>query len=478
MNPMKHKPVRIAVLIIAVIAAVWGIACVCLYFFEPVEPVRFDTADIDDACFRVYDSFSDPDLHIYDVKREDIVPADDTGMYIVKNTILYCSSGGAPEIDGFETVGYVAPMGLYQLRSQEDMSYSDLLSVCEELTGETAEALPDYFEITPSQTSEVGLYNREARQTVSSFGLEEYIYSADAVPVAVLDDFVADISDYTLMNGCPADDDYFSDYDSTHGNMVAGLIGGSKTGVFPESGIYSYCSVNTDIACWMASVAKAAAVDGARVINICMGYDDYQVAGATARCENAVSFMADESDFAAACLDNLFADKRNDSLIVVSAGNGSDQRFYKDGDVFFGVGKKPVLEKLDVFGVFAAADYLDSKYSLFFTNLPSALSERVIIVGALDGRGKKAAYSNHGADIYACGEKILSCSTEGMYAIASGTSMAAPQVSGAAALMYGLDPSLTAPEVRAILLDTAEEGIMNVVAAAEKVSADAETFVF
>ncbi len=474
---MKHKPVRIAVLIIAVIAAVWGITCVCLYFFEPAEPVRFDTADINDACFGVYDEFSDPGLYVYNVKREDIIPADDTGMYIVKNTILYCSADGAPEADGFETVGFIAPMNMYQLRSGRDMSYSELLSVCESLTGETSEALPDYFEFTPSQSDEVGMFNRDARKTVSSVGLDGYVDSAKPVPVAVLDDFVGENSDYTLMNESRVDADYFSDYDNLHGNMVAGLIGGAKTGVYPKSGIYAYCGINTDIAYWMASVAKAAAVDRARVINICMGYDDYQVAGATAKNENALSFMADESDFAAACLDNLFADKQNDSLIVISAGNGSDKKFYKDSGTYFGVAGKPILEKLDVFGVFTAADYLDSKYSLFFTNLPESLSGRVITVGAVDGDGKAAPYSNHGADIFACGGKIMSCAAEGMYAHATGTSMAAPQVSGAAALMYGLDPALTAPEVKAILLDTAENNILNVAAAAEKVSADAETYV-
>ncbi|MCR5783901.1 MAG: S8 family serine peptidase [Clostridia bacterium] len=467
---MKHRAVRIIVLIIAVIAAIWGVACVCLYFFEPADPVRFDMADINEACLRVYDGFSDPDLYIYNVKREDIVPADDTGMYIVKNTILFCSSDGAPGIDGFETVGFVAPMNMYQLRSARDMSYSELLSVCESLTSETAEALPDYFEFTPSQSDEVGMLNRDARKTVSSVGLDGFIDSAEPVPVAVLDEFVGENSDYTLMNGCLADADYFSDYGNLHGNMVAGLIGGARTGVYPKSRIYAYCGINTDIAYWMSSVAKAAAVDRARVINICMGYDNYQVAGATAKNENALSFMSDESAFTAACLENLFADKQNDCLIVISAGNGSDKRFYKDSDAYFGVAQKPILEKLDVFGVFTAVDYLDSKYSLFFTNLPESLSDRVLTVGATDSDGKVAAYSNHGADIFACGEKIMSCATEGMYAHTSGTSMAAPQVSGAAALMYGLDPGLTAPEVRAILLETAVDEILNVAAAAERVS--------
>ena len=458
---MKSKPLRLIVIAVACAAAAWGIVCAGLWFFEPGTAPVFDPAGMDPVYSAIYGDFTGKDLYISPVDRDDIVPAGDTGMYHVRNTILYCGKD-APAADGFETVGYVAALGMYELRSVKDTDYDGLLAVCEELTADGAEALPDYFEFTPAE-SEADVYNRGAKKIVNSNDLSEYIQRAGAVTVAVIDDFVGPHADYDLVD--PASyvpDDYFDTRAATHGNMVAGLIGGKKTGVFPGCAIRSYCGVNSDLAYWFAAVARAASVDGARVINVSMGYNGYQAAGATAGNENARAFMSDESAFAAACLENLFADPENDCLIVVAAGNGGNDRFYRDRGAYFGVSEKPVLEKTDLFGVFAATDYIDSKYDFFFNDLPDGVSGHVLIVGALDGQGKTASYSNRGADISACGAQIMSCSIDGMYAVSSGTSMAAPQAAGTAALMYGLDGGLTAPEVKRILIETAgENGALN-----------------
>lgn len=109
---------------------------------------------------------------------------------------------------------------------------------------------------------------------------------------------------------------------------------------------------------------------------------------------------------------------------------------------------------------------------------PAAYPE-VMAVGAVDGRLVKAGYSNVGPelDLVAPGgalrrdqaadgyeDGILSTVLDETRATRSpswthmeGTSMASPHVAGAAALLFSLDPTLTAPHVRTILRETCRD---------------------
>jgi subtilisin family serine protease len=84
-----------------------------------------------------------------------------------------------------------------------------------------------------------------------------------------------------------------------------------------------------------------------------------------------------------------------------------------------------------------------------------------IEVGASSWEGGErlaASFSNWGkgqVDIFAPGAQILSTIPGGRYERNSGTSMAAPVVSGVAALLMSYFPSLTAVQVRQIILDSA-----------------------
>lgn len=86
-----------------------------------------------------------------------------------------------------------------------------------------------------------------------------------------------------------------------------------------------------------------------------------------------------------------------------------------------------------------------------------------IAVGATDNRDQAASFQTTGVemDICAPGLNILTATdmftnVDG-YSLQSGTSMAAPMVAGTAALIRAMRPSLTAPEVREILLTTAKD---------------------
>jgi subtilisin family serine protease len=83
---------------------------------------------------------------------------------------------------------------------------------------------------------------------------------------------------------------------------------------------------------------------------------------------------------------------------------------------------------------------------------PARLPE-VVCVGATDRSGRLAEYSNYGAhqDVVAPGSEVRSCWTGGGYGVASGTSMASPQVAGVAALVRSVSPGISATRTRAIL---------------------------
>lgn len=90
----------------------------------------------------------------------------------------------------------------------------------------------------------------------------------------------------------------------------------------------------------------------------------------------------------------------------------------------------------------------------------SEIADNVITIGALNGKyGSEmvASFSNYGkmnVDIFAPGEKIYSTMPENEYEFQNGTSMAAPMVSGIAALIRSYYPKLSASDVKRILMDS------------------------
>ncbi len=87
---------------------------------------------------------------------------------------------------------------------------------------------------------------------------------------------------------------------------------------------------------------------------------------------------------------------------------------------------------------------------------------RIIAVGAVDADNRIASFSDRAGDtaawfMVAPGTGILSTWKDNQYARMSGTSMAAPLVSGAAALVLQLWPSLRAEQVATILFVTATD---------------------
>lgn len=88
------------------------------------------------------------------------------------------------------------------------------------------------------------------------------------------------------------------------------------------------------------------------------------------------------------------------------------------------------------------------------------ISDSFITVGALAptyGEKMIASFSNYGkinVDVFAPGVQIYAPTPLDTYDFLSGTSMAAPNVAGVAAMIRSLYPDLTAPQVKQIILDS------------------------
>ena len=126
---------------------------------------------------------------------------------------------------------------------------------------------------------------------------------------------------------------------------------------------------------------------------------------------------------------------KNDVLIVHAAGNEAEDN---DEIQHFPV---PEYKKKGLFGKKAAENWIE--------------------VGALNsdpGENSIASFSNYGkesVDIFAPGGMILSTAPDNNYQPASGTSMASPVVAGVAALIRSYFPTLTAEQVKDVIVGSA-----------------------
>lgn len=168
-----------------------------------------------------------------------------------------------------------------------------------------------------------------------------------------------------------------------------------------------------------------------------------------------------------------------DFILVQSAGNGYDgggdgidavnNGYYAsiDEEIFNEVANMKILRGIGLDGL-KVEDFAGISYR--------EIDDRIIIVGAVenrtdtDGNYYMTSFSNYGnnVDICAPGYDILSTNdysnsnTIDKYVKKQGTSMAAPMVTGSAALIWSLDPTLTAGEVKDILIKTSKVRALSV----------------
>lgn len=155
-----------------------------------------------------------------------------------------------------------------------------------------------------------------------------------------------------------------------------------------------------------------------------------------------------------------------ESGVPIAAANASygapGSRFYEDTPEGFDAEKDAIAMFIQEGGTFVAAagndnNDNDTENSSFF---PAAYKiPGLISVAATDWDDRRASFSNYGAetvDLGAPGDFLLSTFPTDSYAYLSGTSMAAPVVSGAVSLIRSIKPNASAPEIRQTLIDSVD----------------------
>ena len=341
-----------------------------------------------------------------------------------------------------------------------------------------------------------------------TYAAEAWLYgtSAKGIPVAVIDDGI----DYTHpdlsnnlwvnkqeLNGLPDFDDDGNGFDDdvhgwnfntkedvvgntefclaprrcSHGTHVAGIIGAEGDNRIGVSGVAWQAELMNlvydpeQIDLGIPEAVRYAVDNGAKVINMSLG-DNIKISpdGYTKKSFNKATRKAygrAEDAFRYA--------GENDVLIVISAGNEASRQ---KGDLYYwdGVGNN---------------DQFFSGWASLGRKL-----DNIISVGSVGANGRIAPYSNYGkksVDILAPGGTLeveydfdreldvlrvydlmrfgvmstLPVSDPNPYGRMLGTSMAAPIVSGAAALVWAAKPDLKAIEVKQILLESATRNPLN-----------------
>lgn len=240
-------------------------------------------------------------------------------------------------------------------------------------------------------------------------------YSGNGVKVAVIDTGISPHLDLKIAGGISYVD-YTSSYydDNGHGTHVAGIIGALNNdygirGVASDATLYSVKALSHEGTGYVSNIIASldwAIQNEMDIVNISLG-------------------IQTDSPALQAIIKKAYS---KGILLVAAAGNDGNEMGLGDNVDF------------------------------------PARYDQVIAVGAIDQFNNRAAFSSTGSDleVTAPGLNILSTSFNGNYAEMSGTSMAAPFVTGQLAIIKQAYPTLTNNQIRSILseniLDLGEIG--------------------
>jgi len=145
------------------------------------------------------------------------------------------------------------------------------------------------------------------------------------------------------------------------------------------------------------------------------------------------------------CIDSWFDSNPNNNIQVMSMSYGGG----------YSLAEEDMLQTAWNTGIILVAAAGNEAGPVIY---PAALPN-VIAVSAMDLEDEITWWSNRGSeiDLAAPGSRITSTYLRGTYATWSGTSMATPHVSGAAALAIARHPKMTNAEIVQLLFDRAED---------------------
>ena len=227
----------------------------------------------------------------------------------------------------------------------------------------------------------------------------------------------ATVFDYTLPT-FPPPPSYTGDLDD-HGTHVAGTIGAMGNNATGVTGVN-----------WQVSLMslKFLAEDGA---------------GSTSDLVNAFAYAK-----AMRQLWESSGGTKGANIRVLNNSYGGDQFSQSELDAIRALSDAGIL--------FVVSAGNEGTFNDLFPVYPANyISPNLISVAASAGGGFRAFFSNWGeatVNVTAPGEFILSTTPKNTYNFANGTSMAAPHVSGSAALVCALSPNITMQKLRSVMM--------------------------
>lgn len=408
-----------------------------------------------------------------EIDDDDVALLDDSAGYIEDTVLVFFDedAGFFSKLDALSktggiTVGSFPAMNLCVIRTAH-MSYDELTMLCDELTELDAVALASICpahrlesQFTPDDPfTQYDWYTEQWNET-SPYGNNWWLEAVDArgawgysslyehINIGVVDGgFDTEHDELEGKIEFPSAKEASRNRPNSHGTHVAGIIAAkSDNGV----GISGLCQDSTlicmdwrpsDGQLWIADleilfglgrVVKA----GAKVVNFSVG-----ISSSLAEYASEFSSIVNNIDsiLYSYSMGSLLS-KGYDFLVVQSAGNGNDGGYAVNASQN---------------GLFCSF-YSGNVFLPFAGVSKQDLLDRIIIVGsaATDGNGYvQSSSSNVGSlvDLCAPGVLVYSCVNENTYVTKSGTSMAAPVVTGVASLVWSVNPDLSAPEVKRIV---------------------------
>lgn len=419
---------------------------------------------------------------------EHIVFDESTGDYYVDNEMLVTGKEDASRADieqlinsvGGKIVGCIEITNDYQVKFSTTYSTTELKGIVDQLNEnkliENA-AIHYLNEISSDTTPNDSKWKSEewssdypegknwGVEAIDAMGSWDHYDEMSYVKVGVIDSMFdtnqEDLIFTKVWNNPTSISSEEVDSDTrSHGTHVSGTIAAGYNnsigiaGVAPKVTLYGYSMLGSDTDDtvtdtnktltgnmeWKYALANLICAN-CKVINVSMGLKIPSASVSTSQGEIIGAFL------------QKMLDKGYDFVIVQSAGNAvknDTTSLYEttnatNNGIFTGITTTTVRDRIIVVGNIGTNE--SHKNGLF-----GWFGERVF-----DGYYFSAS-SNYGnrVDVVAPGESIYSTLPDDDYGVMSGTSMAAPHVSGIAAMCYSVNPALTGAQVKSIITNTAD----------------------